>query len=269
MHQKTLSRTVKFSGIGLHSGEVVNVTLKPSSRGIFFNNIRADVNTVRGSALCTQVHPSLGDSGYPISTIEHLMCALFVLGIDNVEITLDGYEIPVLDGSAWPFYEMLKDYVKVLDKEKTPVRACELMVKDSDKFIRVLPSETFSCTLDVDFDGLVQSYTYNPDDLEFLKARTFCFLSDVEEMQRNGLALGGSLKNAVVIDHTRYNKVLNPEGLRFENELAMHKMVDFLGDLYTIQNGVLGAFTCHKPGHRLNNQMVREISKYCIEPECL
>ena len=250
---RTISRSIRFSGVGLHSGEIIHVTLNPSLRGISFNNIRVSPETVIGSSLCTKIQTD----EVQISTIEHLMCVLFVLGIDNVNITLDGNEIPILDGSAIEFYNLLKDFTKDLN-DSNPVEVPFVEVQEEDKFIRVKPSNEFRVKLKIDFNGLVQEFEY-PNDLEFLKARTFCYLKDIEYMQTHGLALGGSLHNAIVLDSD--NRVINPDGFRVENELAKHKMIDFLGDLYAIQVPLRGEFECYKPGHQLNNRFVRELSK--------
>lgn len=246
----TLLKPTRFSGIGLHSGEIVNVTLKPSNNGITINNIPVNPETVRGSNLCTKVQN--------ISTIEHLMCALFVLGIDNVKIDLDNEELPILDGSANPFFEMLFGNLAYTEPQKDPIIITEsFKVQDEDKVISVEPCNTFKVSVTTNFYD-IQTAEYPEPSLKFLKARTFCFLKDIEEMQKNHLALGGSLNNAIVIDGSR---ILNPDGLRLSNELAKHKLIDFLGDLYAIQRPIKGHFKCYKPGHKLNNKMMLEVFK--------
>lgn len=250
---RTISKTLRFSGIGLHSGEIIHVTLSPSLRGISFNNIKVNPETVIGSSLCTKIQTE----DTQISTIEHLMCTLFILGIDSLNITLDGDEIPILDGSAWEFYNLLKDSLEEISESRV-LEVPYVEVQEEDKFIRVNPSKEFKVKLKIDFNGLIQEFTY-PNNLDFLKARTFCYLRDIEYMQTHNLALGGSLHNAIVLDSD--NRVINPEGFRLENELAKHKMIDFLGDLYTIQVPLRGEFECYKPGHQLNNRFVKELSK--------
>lgn len=260
---RTLRHPVGFSGVGLHSGNPVRVLIRPTQGpGIFFNNIKADFRTVTGTPLCTKIGQ--------VRTIEHLMCAFYILGITGADVILEaGDEIPILDGGAFSFVEMLRGnteniegsqdvepfVLKTLNPEGIEVRDPE----DPEKFIRMLPDFKLSVDLQVDFNGLKQQFFYSegrthgtPD---FLKARTFCYLRDVEQMQKNGMALGGNLRNSIVLDNN--NNPINQ--FLFDNELAKHKMIDFLGDLYGFGRPIKGRIICSKPGHYINNLFIKKL----------
>ena len=258
MRQRTIKHSVRLSGIGLHTGEIIHVLLKPSKTlGISFNNIRVSPETVSGTLLCTKIGQ--------VRTIEHLMCALSILNITNLDIILDGDEIPILDGGASEFVNILKDNVLDLDDSIKdffiPSEGIEVIDEtDPEKYIRAYPSEHLSINLKVDFNGLKQKFFYNKDistSLEFLRARTFCYLRDVEEMQKNGMALGGNLNNSIVLDND--NNPINH--FLFDNELAKHKMIDFIGDLGALGFPVIGRIECSKPGHTINNLFVRKLKE--------
>ena len=260
MRQRTLKHSVRLSGIGLHTGEIIHVLLKPSKTlGISFNNIKVSPDTVFGTSLCTKIGQ--------VRTIEHLMCALSILNITNLDVILDGDEIPILDGGASEFVNILKDDVLELDGTVMdffiPSEGIEVIDEnDPEKYIRAYPSEDggLSISLKVDFNGLKQQFFYNKDistSLEFLRARTFCYLRDVEEMQKNGMALGGNLNNSIVLDND--NNPINH--FLFDNELAKHKMIDFIGDLSALGFPVIGRIECSKPGHTINNLFVRKLKE--------
>lgn len=258
MKQRTLRHLTRFSGIGLHTGDIIHVLLKPSKTlGISFNNIKVSPDTVFGTSLCTKIGQ--------VRTIEHLMCALSILNITNLDIILDGDEIPILDGGAFKFVEMLKDNILELDAFIwdffIPKDGIEVTDEtDPEKYIRAYPSEQLIINLKVDFNGLKQQFFYNKDpsiSLDFLRARTFCYLRDVEEMQKNGMALGGNLNNSIVLDND--NNPINH--FLFDNELAKHKMIDFIGDLSALGFPVIGRIECSKPGHTINSLFVKKLKE--------
>lgn len=256
MKQRTLRHLIRFSGIGLHTGDIIHVLLKPSKTlGITFNNIKVSPETVFGTSLCTKIGQ--------VRTIEHLMCALSILNITNLDIILDGDEIPILDGGAFKFVDMLKDNVLELDGSVMdffiPSDGVEVIDEnDTEKYIRAYPSGKLNINLKVDFNGLKQQFFYNKEtSLDFLRARTFCYLRDVEEMQKNGMALGGNLNNSIVLDND--NNPINH--FLFDNELAKHKMIDFIGDLGALGFHVIGRIECSKPGHTINSLFVKKLKE--------
>jgi len=267
--QCTLDKEVSFSGIGLHSGLEVNVTFKPGpvDSGISFirkdlpgqPELKADVYNIKATTLCT----TLGYNGFHIHTVEHLLAAFRGMNVDNAIIEIDADEVPIMDGSAEPFVKFIKragiiaqgalrKYILI----KSPVSIAE-----GDKLAVLLPADYFAVSFTIDFDHPViqeQSYHVKMTPQKFMEelstARTFGFLKDVNYMHKNGLALGGSLDNAVVLDD---NDVLNNEGLRFHDEFVRHKMLDSLGDLSLIGAPVIGHFYAFKSGHHLNTKLVK------------
>jgi UDP-3-O-[3-hydroxymyristoyl] N-acetylglucosamine deacetylase len=273
MKQRTLKTAIKTTGVGLHTGARVELVLRPAQpdTGIVFHRvdlptavtIPADARNVGD----TRLSSSLEKDGAKISTVEHLMSALAGLGIDNVHVDVAGPELPIMDGSAGPFVFLLqsagiaeqiapKRYLRV----KMPVET-----RSGDKWARFEPHHGFVLDFTIDFphpvfgsenrhviiDFAEHSYTK-----EVSRARTFGFMQDVEAMRSAGLALGGSLQNAIVLDETR---VLNSEGLRYDNEFAKHKVLDAIGDLYLLGHPLIGKFTAFKSGHALNNAVCREL----------
>ena len=269
LKQRTLKSKIKTTGVGLHTGARVELTLRPAppETGIVFH--RVDLPSpvaIPGEARNvgdTRLSSSLSKDGASVSTVEHLMSALAGLGIDNVHVDVAGPELPIMDGSAGPFVFLLqsagiveqkaaKRYLRV----KTPVE-----VRDGDKWARFEPHHGFVLDFTIDFphpvfgsenrhviiDFAEHSYTK-----EVSRARTFGFMQDVEAMRAAGLALGGSLQNAIVLDETR---VLNSEGLRYDNEFAKHKVLDAIGDLYLLGHPLIGRYTAFKSGHALNNAL--------------
>ena len=263
--QRTLGNVVGVSGIGLHSGKAVHLTLKPApiNYGIKFvrkdlpNNptIPARFNCVVDTSLATVI----GSDGVIVSTIEHLMACLAGLSIDNVIVELDSYEVPVMDGSAGPFTRLIMD--AGIQQQEAPrhffVLKEPIELKQDGKFVGAYPDTTFKITCNIDFEHpLIRQQSCSieiEDDIfehEISGARTFGFLHEVEYMKRYGLARGGSLDNAVVIDD---NGILNPDGLRYKNEFVRHKLLDCIGDFSLLGMPILAHIITHKSGHAFNH----------------
>ena len=269
-NQKTIRESVSISGVGLHKGTRVTLTLSPAraNTGIRFVRsdlpgsleIQANVNSVHSTTLAT----TLASGDTKISTVEHLMSALWSLGIDNIICSVDGEEIPILDGSALPFVQLLQK--AGLKTQRSPRRYLvvhkTIELHSGDKWAILRPSREFRIRYSIDFPHPVigkQDFEFNSH-TDFMKeiapCRTFGFLKDVERMQAMGLALGGSLQNAVVLDEV---KALNPDGLRFTNEFVRHKVLDAIGDLSLIGYPILGEIELHRAGHELQTRLVQEL----------
>jgi UDP-3-O-[3-hydroxymyristoyl] N-acetylglucosamine deacetylase len=273
LRQRTLKTLVSASGVGLHTGQKVRITLRPApaDTGIVFRRIdlsspleipaRADLVGE------TRLSSCLVREGVKIYTVEHLMSALAGLGIDNAYIDLDATELPIMDGSASPFVLLLQQ--AGISAQAAPKRFLRVMrqveVKDGDKWARLEPYEGYKLSFSIDFrhpviERSTQSVEVDFADTSYLKeiarARTFGFMHEVESLRESGLALGGGLDNAVVLDEYR---VLNAEGLRFADEFIRHKLLDAIGDLYLLGKPLLGAFSAHKSGHALNNRLLRAL----------
>lgn len=270
--QRTIKKQVNASGIGLHSGRIVELTLKPApvDSGIVFKRmdienselIKAKPETVTDTMLCTQIG---SNPEQRIGTVEHLMSALYGCGIDNVIVELHGPEIPIFDGSSASFMLLLDTAgIEQQDADKKFIKIMDhVRVEDEGKFAEFTPNDTFSLNLEIDFNHPVipkQEKTFNiTGDFykkEIARARTFCFQKDVEYMQSIGLALGGGLDNAVVVGDF---SVLNKDGLRYKDEFIRHKILDCIGDLYMVGYPILGKFNGQLTGHGLNNKLLREI----------
>ena len=266
----TINSELSFSGIGLHTGRHCRVVLSPvvAGTGIVLRNmdrpvLRASVDNVLATNLCTV----LGDSPVnKIMTVEHLLAALFGLGIDDLMITVEGGEIPILDGSALPFVEKLRACgLRQLPmmREHYGVRQ-PLRYQQGNSYIELAPADSLSFHCRISFDNAVigtqeVSFRYGQDDFAGIsQARTFCRLTDVASMRSKGLARGGSLHNAVVVNDT---EIINPEGLRVEREFARHKLLDFFGDLALLGRCVIGKFTLSQPGHDVNTAFVRQLHR--------
>lgn len=265
--QKTLKTAIHCRGVGLHTGARVNLTLHPGApgTGIIFRRtdlggteIAADWRNIVESSLCT----TIAKDGAKIATIEHLMAALAGLEIDNVIVELDGPEVPVMDGSAAPFVFLIE--CAGIAEQVAPRRGIKVLkpvrVGDAENAATLVPAEAFRISFAIDFASSAircQKLTYDVEAESFKqqisRARTFGFLDDVERMRRAGLARGGSLENAVVISGDR---VLNKEGLRYDDEFVRHKMLDALGDLYLAGGTILGHFQGVRSGHALNHQLL-------------
>ena len=272
LNQKTIKKPVSFSGIGLHTGKPSKITVKPSSpdTGIVFKRMDQKDNeliypnfiNVSNTALNTTISNS---NGVKVSTIEHLMGALFGIGIDNAVIEIDNEEVPILDGSAKVFIE--KILTAGLEPSNKPIKIIKINkkieFKNGDKFISIEPSKL---SLDIDFALKYQNQiignqrnkknVYDDDLTEIFEARTFCLYEDIEKIKKNGLAKGGSLENAVVV---KGEEVLNSEGLRNSKEFVNHKILDCIGDLYTSGYRMIASINCSQGGHYLTNSLLREV----------
>jgi UDP-3-O-[3-hydroxymyristoyl] N-acetylglucosamine deacetylase len=273
IYQRTLKNLIRATGVGLHTGEKVYLTLRPAApgTGIVFRRIDLAVPVeIKASPYAvgdTRLSSCLEKDGVRVSTVEHLMSALAGLGIDNLYVDLTAPEVPIMDGSAGPFVFLLQS--AGLQEQKAPKRFIRILktveVVSGDKWVRFEPHNGFKLDLSIDFDHpalerSAQSVRVDFSTTSYIKevsrARTFGFMQDVEAMREQGLALGGSLDNAIVMDDYR---VLNTDGLRYEDEFVKHKVLDAIGDLYLLGHPLIGAFSGHKSGHSLNNLLLRRL----------
>ena len=272
LNQKTIKKDVTFTGVGLHSGHTVTITVKPSGpdTGITFkrtdlkgnNLIYPNFSNVTNTSLNTTIS---NDFGVKVSTIEHLMGALFGLGIDNAIVEIDNEEVPILDGSAKEFIEKLT-FVG-LKVSSSPIKIIKINkkveFKDGERKISIEPSKL---SLDINFELKYENSVignqknkisvYEDDLKNIFDSRTFCLFEDIEKIKKNGLAKGGSLKNAIVV---KGNTVLNEEGLRNSKEFVNHKILDCIGDLYTSGYRMIASVKCSQGGHYLTNQVLRKV----------
>jgi UDP-3-O-[3-hydroxymyristoyl] N-acetylglucosamine deacetylase len=277
MKQRTLRQLVKATGIGLHSGKRVNMVLRPAApnTGIVFRRVDVDPPVdfpVSASAIGdTRMASTLERQGVKISTIEHLMSALYGLGIDNVFIDLDAVEVPIMDGSAAAFIYLLQqagvEEQPALKKFIRLRKAVEIREGEGRqlKWARLEPFNGFKLAFEIDFGHPAIDRTGQMLEVDFgavsyvrdiARARTFGFTQDVEALRNIGLARGGNLDNAIVMDEYR---ILNPDGLRYDDEFVKHKVLDAIGDLYVIGHPIVGAYTAFRSGHGLNNQLIRAV----------
>jgi len=273
LKQRTLKKAISATGVGLHNGEKVTLTLRPAAAntGIVFkrvdlpqpNEIVATAYAVHDTRLCS----ALEANGARVATVEHLMSALAGLGIDNVYVDVDAAEIPIMDGSAGPFVYLLQEAgIAELPAAKKFIRIKKTVeVKEQDKWARFEPYHGFKIDFTIAFNHPVFENSGCQVKIDFAtdsyiqkisRARTFGFMHEVEYLRSNGLARGGSLDNAVVLDEYR---VINTDGLRYDDEFAKHKVLDAIGDLYMLGYPILGAFYAYKSGHALNNQLIRAL----------
>ena len=272
LNQKTVKSQVIFSGVGLHSGKVSKMCLKPSepNSGIIFKRIDLKANNivfpnfsnVNNTILNTTVS---NEYGVKVSTIEHLMGALFGLGVDNVLIEIDSEEVPILDGSAKEFIEKILS--TGLTKSEAPIKIIKInkkvIYRNNEKFVSIEPSKL---SLDIDFELKYKNSIignqknkiniYEDDLTNIFNSRTFCLYEDIKKIRENGLAKGGSLDNAIVVDN---DKVLNKEGLRNSLEFVNHKILDCVGDLYTTGYRMIASIKCSQGGHFMTNQLLRKV----------
>ncbi len=271
--QRTLKNVIRATGVGMHTGEKVLMTLRPApvNTGIVFRRvdldpvveIAAEPHEVGDTALST----TLVRDGVRIATIEHLMSALAGLGIDNLYVDLSASEVPIMDGSSGPFVFLVQSAgIAEQSAAKRFIRVLKTVeVRDGDKWVRFEPFEGFKVNFTIDFDHpVIRSHSCTAD-LDFsttsylkevARARTFGFMRDIEYLRQRNLVLGGSLDNAVVLDDYR---ILNENGLRYEDEFVKHKVLDAIGDLYLLGRNPIGAFSGFKSGHELNNQLLRTL----------
>ena len=280
--QKTIKKKIHFSGVGVHNGRAVSMTIEPAevNTGIIFirtdlkddNTIKAIIDNVVDTRLCTKIKNSRGVS---VSTIEHLMAALNALDIDNVVVKINSSELPALDGSSHEYVKKITNAgIKTLNNKKKFFKILKRVeVKSGDRFISVTPSDNLSINISINYPDTVIGYSeyfYSHTINNFIKnlsmARTYTLQEDIEKMRTAGLAIGGTLNNAIVVD--KY-KILNPDGLRMEKEFIKHKTLDCIGDLYLLGMPLVGRIDCHAPGHNLNQKLIKEIIKnkenYIIE----
>jgi len=269
--QKTVKEEINFRSVGLHSGRKVGMTIKPAEAdaGIVFvrrdvpdnNRIAADIQNVTDTTLAT----TLGVNGTRVHTVEHILSAFRGLGIDNAVVEVDTFEVPIMDGSSQPFVSTLKSVgLKALKKPRRYLKVKKAVsVSEGESMAALEPASDFRITYKIDFPHPAvgtQAYhmVFSADsyDKEISSARTFGFLRDVEYLQAKGLALGGSLQNAVVLDD---EKVINKEGLRSPDEFVKHKILDAIGDLYLLGMPIIGHFTAYKSGHKLNTQLLKAL----------
>lgn len=270
LRQRTVASAVSCSGVGLHSGKKVNLTLKPAPVNMGIRFIRKDLPDNPGvtahfnQVVDTSLATVIGSDGIIVSTIEHLMAAFAGLSIDNVLVELDAYEVPVMDGSAGPFTALIRR-AGVREQEAPRhffVLKEPIALEENDKSVVMHPDSTFKITCTIDFDHpLIRRQTCSIDisdqafEEEICSARTFGFLHEVETMKRFGLARGGSLENAIVINSHR---IENEDGLRFEDEFVRHKLLDCLGDFSLLGLPVLGHLVVHKSGHAFNHAFLEK-----------
>ncbi|MDZ7698903.1 MAG: UDP-3-O-acyl-N-acetylglucosamine deacetylase [Deltaproteobacteria bacterium] len=271
--QRTLSEETGCTGIGLHTGEKIRITIKPAPCNTGIRFVRTDlpknpmIEARFDNVFDTTLATTIGLNGCKVSTIEHLMAAFYGLGIDNAVVTLDGPEVPIMDGSSAPFVLLIKSggIKEQAEPKKFILVKKPFTVDDGNRSISVHPSKELRIDYMIDFQHPLlrnQSFELSFSGRQFVReisrARTFGFLKDVQTLKENGLARGGSLDNAVVIDDFR---ILNEDGLRFEDEFVRHKILDFLGDLSLVQFPVIGHFVVKKSGHFLNQHMLAELMR--------
>jgi UDP-3-O-[3-hydroxymyristoyl] N-acetylglucosamine deacetylase len=271
--QRTLKNVIRATGVGLHTGEKVYLTLRPASvdTGIVFRRtdlkkpieIRACPENVSDTRLST----TLESDGVRVSTVEHLMSAFAGMGIDNAYVELTAPEVPIMDGSAGPFVFLIQS--AGISEQSAPKRFIRikrrLKLTDGDKWAAFEPFDGFKVSFGIDFNhpmfrNTAQKTTVDFSTTSFVKevsrARTFGFMADLESLRQSGLARGGGVDNAIVLDDYR---VLNEDGLRYEDEFVKHKVLDAIGDLYLLGHPLIGAFSAHKSGHSLNNKLLRRL----------
>ncbi len=273
IRQRTLKNVIRATGVGLHTGEKIYLTLRPApaDTGIIFRRVDLDpvveIPALAENVGDTRLSTTLIQDGVRVSTVEHLLSAMAGLGIDNAYIELSASEVPIMDGSAGPFVFLIQSAgVQEQDAPKRFIRIKEpIVVEDGDKWARFDPFEGFKVTFTIDFDHPVFHNRAKTAEVDFSttsfvrevsRARTFGFMRDIELLRLNNLALGGSMDNAIVVDDYR---ILNDDGLRYEDEFVKHKMLDAIGDLYLLGHSLIGAFSGYKSGHALNNELLRAL----------
>lgn len=273
IRQRTLKNVIRATGIGLHTGDKVYLTIRPApvNTGILFRRVDLDpVVDIRATAENvgeTTLSTTLVQNGVKIGTVEHFLSAMAGLGIDNALVELSAPELPIMDGSAGPFVFLLQSAgIAEQSVAKKFIRIKrEITVVDDDKVATFRPFDGFKVTFSIDFDhpvfkGRSQVASIDFSSTSFVKevarARTFGFMRDIEFLRANNLALGGSVDNAIVVDDYR---ILNEDGLRYEDEFVKHKMLDAIGDLYLLGHSLIGEFIGHKSGHALNNLLLRKL----------
>jgi UDP-3-O-[3-hydroxymyristoyl] N-acetylglucosamine deacetylase len=271
--QKTINSKVSCNGVGLHCGENIFINLLPAlaNTGIIFrridvengkNEIKANYKNVIATSLGTVI---ANEFGVKVSTIEHLMAAIWGCGIDNLIIEVSGGEIPIMDGSSEPFIFLIECAgINIQEESRRVIKIVKnVRVEDQDKFIEVIPAKEFALDIHIDFNHKQiqkNQLTYNANNNSFkndlCRARTFCFKNEIDHMHKIGLAKGGSLNNAIVITD---DGILNKENLRYDDEFIRHKTLDFIGDMYLAQHYIIGHFKAFKIGHGINNKFLHKL----------
>ncbi len=273
IHQRTLKNVIRATGVGLHTGEKVFLTLRPAApnTGIVFRRVDLDepveIKAHPENVGDTTLSTTLVRDGVRVSTVEHMLSAMAGLGIDNAYIDLSAPEVPIMDGSAGPFVFLIQSAgIEVQNAPKRFIRILKsVRIEDGDKWACFEPFNGFKVSFGIEFDHPVFKECSNLASVDFSttsfvkevsRARTFGFTRDLERLRENNLALGGSLDNAVVVDDYR---ILNEDGLRYEDEFVKHKVLDAIGDLYLLGHSLIGAFSGYKSGHGLNNKLLRAL----------
>ena len=273
IRQRTLKNVIRATGVGLHTGNKVYLTLRPAApnTGVVFRRVDldspVDIKATAESVVDTNLSTTLGENGVTVATVEHLLSAMAGLGIDNAYVDLSAGEVPIMDGSSGPFVFLLQsagiveqDAANRFIRIKKPV-----LVDEQDKWARFDPFEGFKVSFTIDFNhpvfnGTPQNAMIDFSSTSFVKevsrARTFGFMSDFEKLRANNLALGASLDNAIGVDEFR---VLNEDGLRYEDEFVKHKILDAIGDLYLLGHSLIGAYSGFRSGHALNNKLLKAL----------
>jgi len=283
IRQRTLKNVIGATGVGLHTGEKVCLTLRPAAvnTGIVFRRIDlepvVDIEALLDNVSSTRMSTTLERDGARISTVEHLMSAFAGLGIDNVFVDLTAAEVPIMDGSAGPFVFLIES--AGIEEQRAPKQFIRIKqsveICDGDKWAKFDPYDGFKVDLTIDFDHPAVQSSKQHASIDFLessfikdvsRARTFGFLDEVEALQEAGLARGGSLDNAIVMDAFH---ILNDEGLRYRDEFVKHKILDAVGDLYLLGHLLVGAFSAHKSGHSMNNRLLRRLLETESAWECV
>ena len=273
IRQRTLKNVIRATGVGLHTGEKVYMTLRPAAvdTGIVFRRVDlakpVEIRSCCENVGDTRLSTTLIKDGVRIATIEHLLSALAGLGIDNAYVDLSAPEVPIMDGSAGPFVFLLQS--AGIEEQAAPKRFVRIkkpvIVRDGDKWARFEPFDGFKVGFSIDFDHPIFTRRTSSAEIDFSttsfvkevsRARTFGFMRDIEMLREKNLALGGSMDNAIVLDDYR---VLNEDGLRYEDEFVKHKILDAIGDLYLLGHSLIGEFSGFKSGHGLNNRLLRTL----------
>jgi len=270
IYQRTLKNIIRATGVGLHTGEKVYLTLRPAAvdTGIIFRRVDLDepveIPATPENVGDTTLSTTLIKDGVRISTVEHLLSAMAGLGIDNAYIDLNAAEVPIMDGSAGPFVFLIQS--AGIEEQKAPKRFIrikrKIRLEDGDKWVQFEPFDGFKVAFSIDFDHPAFNQGKQHAEIDFSttsfvkevsRARTFGFMNQIETLRSKNLALGGTLDNAIVMDDYR---VLNEDGLRYADEFVKHKILDSIGDLYLLGHSLIGAFSGHKSGHELNNKLL-------------
>jgi len=271
--QRTLKNVIRATGVGLHTGEKVYLTLRPAApdTGIVFRRVDleppVEIRACPHNVGDTRLSTTLVNAEVRVSTVEHLLAAFAGLGIDNAYVDVSAPEVPIMDGSAGPFVFLIQS--SGVEEQNRPKRFIRIKrpveIREGDKFARLEPYDGFKVEFSIDFDHPAfhdrtkhaqVDFSTSSFVKEVSRARTFGFLREIEQLRQQNLALGGSLDNAVVVDEFR---VLNEEGLRYEDEFVKHKILDAIGDLYLLGHTLIGSYKGHKSGHALNNQLLRAL----------